>query len=62
MLTMEMDEELPEAKHYASFERYDEFSTIQNAFLTVDLTSEPSGEDNIAETEQLRKLVMIVGI
>lgn len=56
-----MDEDLPEIRLFASFERHDEFLALQNALLAVDLTVEPSRDENSAESELLRKLSLIVG-
>ncbi|KIN99611.1 hypothetical protein M404DRAFT_16471 [Pisolithus tinctorius Marx 270] len=55
------DSELIEGKQLASFERYDEFVSAQSALLSVDLSSEPSRQDNGAEAELMRKLTMILG-
>ncbi|KIJ62569.1 hypothetical protein HYDPIDRAFT_157330 [Hydnomerulius pinastri MD-312] len=55
-----MDDELGDKKLFASFERHDEFVSIQNALLAIDLTTEPSREDNGAEFEHLRKLGLIL--
>ncbi|KAI6030933.1 TBCD protein [Pisolithus orientalis] len=55
------DSELIEGKQLASFERYGEFVSAQSALLAVDLSSEPSRQDNGAEAELMRKLTMILG-
>lgn len=57
-----MDDDVTEAKQFASFERYDEFVSAQNALLAMDLASEPSHDDNGKEIELLRKLILIVGV
>ncbi|KAL4080682.1 armadillo-type protein [Scleroderma citrinum] len=56
-----MDNELIEEKQFASFERYDEFFSVQHALLAVDLASEPNDDDNGREIEWLRKLTLILG-
>lgn len=43
-----------------SFERYDEFVSLQNTLLAVDLTAEPTLEENGAEFDVLRRLDLIV--
>ncbi|KAI6166541.1 TBCD protein [Pisolithus thermaeus] len=55
------DPELIEGKQFASFERYGDFSSAQSALLAVDLSSEPSRQDNGTEVELMRKLTMILG-
>jgi len=57
-----MGDDVTEKKQFASFDRYDEFFSAQNALLTVDLASEPSHDDNGKEIELLRQLVLIVGV
>lgn len=56
-----MGDDFTEAKQFASFDRYDEFFSAQNALLTVDLASEPSHDDNGKEIELLRQLMLILG-
>ncbi|KAI5983473.1 armadillo-type protein [Pisolithus albus] len=55
------DPELIEGKQFASFERYDDFVSTQSALLAVDLSSEPSRQENGTEVELMRKLTMILG-
>ncbi|KAI6039323.1 armadillo-type protein [Pisolithus marmoratus] len=55
------DPELIEGKPFASLERYDEFVYAQSELLAVDLSSEPSRQDNGTEVELMRKLIMILG-
>lgn len=55
------DPELIEGKQFASFERYGDFVSAQSALLAVDLSSEPSRQDNGTEVELMRKLTMILG-
>lgn len=57
-----MGDDVTEATQFASFDRYDEFFSAQNALLAVDLASEPSRDDNGKEIELLRKLLLIVGV
>lgn len=56
------DEPTDEGKLFASFERYKEFVSLQNTLLAVDLTAEPTLEDNNAESDVLRRLSLIVRI
>lgn len=51
-----------EGKLFASFERRDEFVSLQNTLLAFDLTAEPSREENGAEFDVLRRLSLIVCI
>lgn len=55
------DPELIEGKQFATFERYGDFVSAQSALLAVDLSSEPSRQDNGTEVELMRKLTMILG-
>ncbi|KAI6110957.1 hypothetical protein EV401DRAFT_1842833, partial [Pisolithus croceorrhizus] len=55
------DPELIEGKQFASFERYGDFASAQSALLAVDLSSEPSRQDNGTEVELMRKLTTILG-
>ncbi|KAH7885271.1 tubulin folding cofactor D C terminal-domain-containing protein [Phlebopus sp. FC_14] len=55
-----MDEELVEERFLASFERYDEFFSLQSTLLAADLFVQPSREDDIAESGVLRKLSLIL--
>lgn len=54
------DEPTDEGKLFASFERRDEFVSLQNTLLVVDLTTEPTPEENSAEFDVLRRLSLIV--
>lgn len=54
------DEPTDEGKLFASFERRDEFVSLQNTLLAFDLTAEPTYEENSAEFDILRRLSLIV--
>lgn len=54
------DEPTDEEKLFASFERRDEFVSLQNALLAFDLTAEPTPQENSAEFDILRRLSLIV--
>ncbi|KIK93339.1 hypothetical protein PAXRUDRAFT_145292 [Paxillus rubicundulus Ve08.2h10] len=56
-----MADDPDEAKLFASFERHDEFVSLQNTLLAVDLFVEPTREDSSAEYDLLRRLGMILG-
>ncbi|KIJ17787.1 hypothetical protein PAXINDRAFT_167765 [Paxillus involutus ATCC 200175] len=56
-----MADDLDEAKLFASFERHDEFVSLQNALLAVDLSVEPTREDSSAEYDLLPRIGMILG-
>lgn len=49
-----------EGKLFASFERRDEFVSLQNTFLAFDLTAEPTREENNTESGVLWRLSLIV--
>ena len=57
---MSSDEPTDEGKLFASFERRDEFVSLQNTLLALDLATEPTREENSTESDVLRKLSMIV--
>jgi hypothetical protein len=57
-----MADDLDEAKLFASFERHDEFVSLQNALLAVDLSVEPTREDSSAEYDLLRRIGMLVRV
>jgi hypothetical protein len=54
------DEPTDEGKLFASFERHDEFVSLQNTLLAFDLTTEPTREENGAELDVVRRLSLIV--
>lgn len=54
------DEPTDEGKLFASFERREEFVSLQNTLLAVDFTAEPTLEENTAESDVLRRLGLIV--
>ncbi|KAG0693184.1 ARM repeat-containing protein [Suillus ampliporus] len=56
-----MDEDTQETRLFAAFERHDEFVAAQNTLLAVDLFAEPTREEEDAENECNRKLMMIFG-
>lgn len=55
-----MSDDTEEGKLFRSFERRDEFISLQNTLLALDLTAEPILEENRVECDGLRKLSMIV--
>lgn len=55
-----MDEDTHDTRLFAVFERHDEFVEAQNTLLAADLFAEPSREEQDAEIEYSRKLMMIV--
>lgn len=55
-----LDESTDEGKLFASFERRDEFVSLQNTLLAVNLTVEPTVEESRAEFDVLRRLRLIV--
>lgn len=57
---MASDELTDEGKLFASFERHDEFVSLQNTLLAFDLTAEPTREENSVESGVLRRLNLIV--
>jgi len=54
------DEPTDEGKLFASFERRDEFVSLQNTLLAFDLTTEPTREEGSTESGVLRRLSLIV--
>lgn len=54
------DEPTPEGKRFATFERRDEFVSLQNTLLAYNLTTEPTREENSTEFDVLRRLSMMV--
>jgi tubulin-specific chaperone D len=55
-----MSDDTEEGKLFRSFERRDEFVSLQNTILALDLTTEPILEENRVECDGLRRLSMIV--
>ncbi|KAF9241181.1 tubulin folding cofactor D C terminal-domain-containing protein [Melanogaster broomeanus] len=55
-----MDDHLDETIPFAYFERHDQFVSLQNALLALDLSAEPTREESGTEIELLRKLGMIL--
>ncbi|OBZ71617.1 Tubulin-specific chaperone D [Grifola frondosa] len=51
-----MEEDLSEGKLFATFENHEEFLNLQSSLLSLDISTEPSAEDNRAEELLLRKL------
>lgn len=45
---------------HARFEAYDEFVQIQDEILSLDLSKEPTEEQDLAEHRQLQKLIVMV--
>ena len=39
-----MGDEIPEGQLFGTFEKYDEFFSLQQALLTVDLAAEPDSD------------------
>ncbi|OJA17158.1 hypothetical protein AZE42_00195 [Rhizopogon vesiculosus] len=56
-----MDEDTHDTRLFAAFERHDEFVAAQNTLLAVDLFAEPNREEQDAEIECSRKLMMVFG-
>ncbi|KAF8133796.1 TBCD protein [Boletus edulis] len=54
------DDPTNEGMLFASFERRDEFVALQNIILALDLTVEPTREENSAEFDVLRRLSLIL--
>lgn len=54
------DEPTDEGKLFASFERRNEFVSLQSTLLASDLTVEPTREENNAESDLLRRLSLMV--
>lgn len=55
-----MEEEITEGKLFATFDRYEEFLSIQKALLAVDPVAEPSRDDDVHESNLFGKLCNIV--
>lgn len=55
-----MEEEVTEGKLFATFEKLDEFLSLQQTLLAVDLNGEPDRDENIKEWALYRKLCDIV--
>jgi tubulin-specific chaperone D len=55
-----MEDEITEGKLFGTFEKYDEFSSLQQALLAVDLAVEPDKDEDLRESDLLRKLSNIV--
>lgn len=49
-----------ERKIFSSFERYEEFSETQTALLQMDLTKEPSKDEQVEDHTLYQKLVNTV--
>jgi tubulin-specific chaperone D len=58
--TYAMEDEITEGKLFGTFEKYDEFSSLQQALLSVDLAVEPDKDEDLRESDLLRKLSNIV--
>lgn len=59
-MSLSMEEEITEGKLFATFEKYDEFLSIQKALLAVDLTAEANDDIDVQESGLFRKLCNIV--
>ena len=55
-----MEEEVTESKLFGTFEKYDEFLSIQKTLLAVDLAAEPESDDEVQESDLFRRLSNIV--
>jgi hypothetical protein len=55
-----MEEEVTEGKLLGTFEKYDEFQSLQNTLLVLDLTAEPDHNANTQESGILGKLNSVV--
>lgn len=55
-----MEEEITEGKLFATFEKFDEFFGLQQAFLNVDLAIAANAEEDAKEFNLLWKLCHIV--
>jgi hypothetical protein len=55
-----MEDEITEGKLFGTFEKYDNFFGIQQALLAVDLAAEPDSNEDLQESDLLRKLSNIV--
>lgn len=57
-----VEEDVLEGKLFATFGKYDEFSSLQAAFLAADFAAEPTDNEDTQEGELFRKLLLIVRI
>jgi hypothetical protein len=55
-----MEEEITEGKLFGTFDKYDEFLTIQKALLAIDLAAEPDNDEDVKESDLFRRLCNIV--
>jgi hypothetical protein len=55
-----MEEEVTEGKLFATFEKFDEFLSLQKALLAADFAAEPNFDDGVHESDIFRKLCNIV--